>query len=159
VHHLEEEITGELFKVVHGSSLHDVRGTVERYVGLASELRQGCRRAGSRNPLFEAAGREKHELGQICLMRRNLHRLQRHHKQARQDFLALLEDAYDRFPMIGVIDKGIELAGQLDDAWTVHQLSALRQKRGEVWKPGQQDLPQSIAAVPSIVMTASLNNE
>ena len=156
---LRDEITSELFRVVRGSSLHDVRETVERYAGLASELRRELSSPPHDNHLFEAAGRKKYELGQICLMRRNLHRLQRHHNQARQDFLALLEDALDRFPVPGAVDCSIELATQLDDPHAVLTLRALKKKRGEVWNPEQQHLPQSMAAVPSIVMTASLNNE
>jgi hypothetical protein len=90
-------------------------------------------------------------------MRRNLHRLERHHIQASADFIELFERNSERYDPS--IESGIELARQLDDDYTVTHLSALKAKRGEVWNSELQKQHQVMPAVPSLPMTASLNSD
>src|SRR5215203_1539180 len=156
---LRESIAAELIRLERGTNLHDTRETVERYTGLANEIRNAESNKPERNEFFEAAGREKYELGQLCLMRRNLHRLERHHIQARCDFVELLDQISRRFAAAGVIETSIELAQQLEDPKTVDQLSSLKTKRGEVWSSARQGQSQIITSVPPIAMTVSLNKD
>jgi hypothetical protein len=155
---LRESITKELIKLERGTSLHDRRETVDRYAGLAEAIRNTAVQKNRRNELFEAAGRDKYELGQLSLMRRNLHRLERHHSFARRDFVNLLDQASRCVAGEGVLRMGIDLARQLGDNETVQQVCALEVKRGEVWGSVQQEQTQSITP-GSIIMTASLNND
>src|SRR5215213_8559983 len=67
VRDLRESITAELIRVDRGANLHDTRETVDRYTGLANEVRNAAVKNAERNELFEAAGRENYELGQLCL--------------------------------------------------------------------------------------------
>jgi hypothetical protein len=157
---LREAMTAELTRLARGASLHDTRETVERYAGLADAVRETGPEPSGRNALFEAAGREEYRVGQVCLMRRNLRRLKRHHTQARQDFVALLSEVSLRFDESGVVMMGIELARQLEDHATADQLTTLKVKRGELWdsRPMQEQLPAITPAQP-IAMAASANND
>ena len=159
IRYLIESITTELIRLERGTNLHDTRETVDRYTGLAAEVRNAAFEKAGRRELFEAAGREEYKLGQLCLMRRNLRRLERHHIQARRDFVELLDQVSRRFASAGVIGTSLELARQLEDQETVEQLSALKEKRGDVWNSAQQEQSQIITPVPPISMTASLNND
>jgi len=156
---MRESISTELIKLSRGSNLHDLRETVDRYVSLADAARTSNGQARVENKLFEAAGRETYQLSLICLMRRNLHRLERHHIQASTDFVALLELVSDRRDASALLEAGIDLARQLDDHQTVMQLSALKMKWGKVWNSELQGQHQAMAAVPTIPMTASLNSD
>lgn len=156
---MRESLSNELIKCARGSRVHDLRETVDRYVGLAGAARNSIGQAATENELFQAAGREKDQLSSICLMRRNLHRLERHHIQASADFVELFGWISDRPDALASLDSGIEIARQLDDHETVRKLSALRVKRGEVWKSEQLEHHQPMAAVPNMPMTASLNSD
>jgi hypothetical protein len=157
---MRDSISRELIKLSRNSNLHDLRETVDRYVGLADASRISSRSASAVHGLFDAAGRENYELGSICLMRRNLFRLRRHHIQASADFVTLFEHT-SNLPDAGLsLEMAIEIARQLDDHQTVTQLSALKLKRGEVWNselPQQQH--QVRTQVPAIPVTASLNSD
>jgi hypothetical protein len=156
---MRESLSTELIKRARGSNIHDLRETLDRYVGLAGAARNSVGQAAAKNELFEAAGREKDELSSICLMRRNLHRLERHHIQASADFIELFEWGADRPDASASLDLGIEMARQLDDHETVSKLSELKVKRGEVWNSEQLEQHQPMAAVPSMPMTPSLNSD
>jgi hypothetical protein len=157
---MRESVSTEVIKLSRNSNPHDLRETVDRYVGLADAARNSSAQRAIDGGLFRAAGRKNDELGSICLMRRNLRRLERHHIQASADFVDLFEHLLDR-PNISVpLEKGIELARQLDDDKTVLKLRVLRPKKGEVWNselPQQQH--QTRPAVPAIPVTASLNSD
>ena len=159
VRDLRESITAELIRPERGTNLHDTREAVDRYTGLAHEARHAVCADAGRNELFEAAGRKDYELGQHCLMRRNLLRLKRHHIQARRDFVELLDQVSRRSDAVGIIGISIDLARELEDHETVHELSALRVKRGEVWISAQREQSQIRTPVTPIAMTASLNND
>jgi hypothetical protein len=158
IHNLRESITTELIQLNRGSSIHDTRETVDRYTGLADAVRNQVADEHGGNELFEAAGRNDYELGQLSLMRRNLRRLKRHHILARRDFINLLDQSTRRSAGSTILAMGTELARQLEDQETVEELKALEIKRGEVWTSVQQEQSQSITPA-SIVMTASLNND
>ncbi|MEO8574224.1 MAG: hypothetical protein ABI481_09670 [Pyrinomonadaceae bacterium] len=159
VRDLRESIAAELVRLERGTNLHDIRETVDRYTGLANEVRSSASDTKGRNELFEASGRQDYELGQLCLIRRNLRRLERHHIQARYDFVEMLDQVTRRFAALGVIETSMDLARQLEDCETVEQLSALRVKRGYLCGSGQQEQSQTVTPVPSIVMTASLKHD
>lgn len=157
--------TGELLRIevigyVRAARLHDVRETIDRYIGLASAVRDGATATAIGSEFFDAAGRRKHDLAQRCLMRRNLRRLELHHTQARRDLFDLLEEASERFDVSPAVRIAIELATQLDDAKTVRNLRGLIAQWGEVWDSKLKDRPTTVTSVPPIVMTAaSLNND
>jgi hypothetical protein len=159
VRDLRESITAELIRLERGANLHDTRETVDRYTGLAHETRQSGSGEDGCNEFLEAAGRRDYELGQLCLMRRNLLRLKRHHTQARCDFVELLDQVSRRSPATGIIETGIALARELEDHETVNELGNLILNRGEVWSSGQQEQSQIRTSVTPIAMTASLNND
>jgi hypothetical protein len=155
---MRESISTQLIKLTRGSNPHDLRETVDRYVGLADAVRNSTGPAKPvENELFKAAGRETDQLSSICLLRRNLHRLKRHHIQASADFIELFERNGERHD--SSIEAGIELAQQLDDDYTVRHLSALKANKGEVWNSELQKQHQVMPAVPSLPMTASLNSD
>ncbi|HUR98407.1 MAG TPA: hypothetical protein VMZ26_10120 [Pyrinomonadaceae bacterium] len=156
---LRESITIELIKLGRGSNVHGTREVVDRYTGLANEVRYAAKNGEERNELFEAAGRENYDLGQLCLMRRNLRRLEKHHIQARRDFVELVAQVSHRSSAASVFEMSVDLAGRLDDHETVGQLRALKVKRGEVWSSGLQEHSQIVTSAPPIAMTASLNND
>jgi hypothetical protein len=156
---IRESLSTELIKCARGSSIHDLRETIDRYVGLAGAAKNSVGQAATENELFQAAGREKDQLSSICLMRRNLHRLERHHIQASADFVGLFEGSSNRPNASASLDSGIEMARQLDDHDTVRKLGALKVKRGEVWNSEQLEQHQPMAAVPSMPMTPSLNSD
>ena len=156
---MRESISTELIRLARGSNLHDLRETVDRYVGLADTVRVSGGQKLVRHELFDVAGREEGDLGSICLTRRNLRRLERHHTQAREDFVNLLGRVSGSITGRRSVSMGIEIARQLDDDETVQQLSDLEMKRGEVWKSEQQDKPRAATGLPPIAMTASLNND
>lgn len=156
---LRESITAELIRLERGTNIHDTRETVDRYTGLANEARNSVFENAQRNELFEAAGRREYEIGQLCLMRRNLLRLKRHHIQARRDFVELLGQVSRRSVAADIIGISIDLARELEDQETVAELSALKMKRGEVWSSAQQEQSQILTSVTPITMTASLNND
>lgn len=156
---MRESVSTELIKLSRGSNLHDVRETVDRYVGLADAVLNSNGQAPERNELFKAAGRESYQLSSICLMRRNLHRLERHHIKASADFVEQFERSAHGQDASFSLEAGIELARQLDDHYTVKQLIALKVKRAEVWNSELQKQHQAMPAVPSISLTASLNSD
>jgi hypothetical protein len=155
-----DALASELVRAAVGFSVHEVREAIERYAGLADAL--GNDAAGNTKPqsLFAGSGRTRHyELGLVCWARRNRRRLERHHIEARRDFVALLDRASYQDSAAGAIVIGIDLARQLDDTEAVELLKALDVKKGEVWKPQPHEQPQTITSSPPIVMTASLNND
>ncbi len=154
-----ESLTADLARLVRSSNLHDVREAVERYVGLANAVRNTWFPKAGRHEFFEAAGRARYGLGRICLNRRNRSRLERHHIQARRDFVNLFEQIALGGGSSRVITKACDLAWQLEDEITVDELGALQLKRGEVWKSEPQEQSQAIAPVSQMVMTASLNSD
>ena len=159
---MRESLSAGLIRLTRGSNVHDLRETVERYTGLAEAVQIGLRGNTGPGALFEIAGREEYDLGRVCLTRRNLRRLQRHHMQARQDFLALFRKLTNRAAASAVIGMGVDLARQLEDHETVELLNELTAKKGEVWKPTQQEQPQTIVPTsiqPLAMTTVSLNNE
>jgi hypothetical protein len=156
---LRESVTAELIRFERGANLHNTRETVDRYVGLASEVQGASFERAGRNEFFEAAGRRSYELGQLCLMRRNLRRLERHHIQARNDFVELLDQVSRRFAAPGVIGRSLDLARHLEDHDTVGQLIALQAKRGGPWNSAHQEQSQILTSVQPIAVTASLNND
>jgi hypothetical protein len=156
---ISEALRLELIGFGGAAGVHDVRETIDRYVGLAAAARKDGGVTAVGWDFFTAAGRRKHDLAQRCLMRRNLRRLERHHTQASRDLVYLLEEASDRFEISRAVRIAIELASQLEDDYTVKQLRDLAVQRGEVWKSRQQDRPQTVTSVPQIAMTASLNND
>ncbi|MEP6705170.1 MAG: hypothetical protein ABJB34_10235 [Acidobacteriota bacterium] len=156
---LRERITAEMIRLARGSNLHDTRETVDRYTGLADAVRQGTSDKEGRNELFEAAGRENYGLGELVMVRRNLHRLRRHHIHARRDFLNLLDQVSRRFGSIDLLYTGIDLASELGDLEAVERLNALKVKRGEVWTAVQHEEARAITPAPPIVMTGSLHND
>ena len=152
-----EELRMEL--IGFGAGVHDVRETIDRYVGLADAARNSSAVTAVGGDLFNAAGRRKHDVAQRCLMRRNLRRLGRHHTQASSDLVYLLEEASERFEISRAVRIAIELALQLEDDNTVKHLRDLVVQRGEVWESRQQDRRKTVTSVPQIAMTASLNND
>ena len=156
---ISEALRMEVIGFGGAARVHDVRETIDRYVGLADATRKSGGVTGFGGDLFDAAGRRKHDLAQLCLMRRNLRRLERHHTQASCDLVSLLEEASGRFEISRAVRIAIELALQLEDDGTVQHLRDLVVHRGEVWESRQQDRPQTVTSVPQIAMTASLNND
>ncbi|MEP7147635.1 MAG: hypothetical protein ABI857_01960 [Acidobacteriota bacterium] len=157
---MRELVSAQLIKLARVSNLHDLREILDRYAGLADAVRNSIDKTSFGHPIFEAAGREKSALGSLCLMRRNLRQLERHHIQARRDLVFMFgQIGGGGHEALETIEMGKELARQLGDDETVEELHALKVKKGEVWKSEQLEHAQSIAAGPPIVMTASLSND
>jgi hypothetical protein len=157
---IRESMSAELIRWIRGTNIHDIRETVDRYVGLADAARTATRQKTARHELFEAAGREEYYLGQLCLMRRNRRRLERHHIQAREDFLALFRQASLPITAADAIRMGIDLARRLDDSETVERLSRLASRseisNADERKPGRVITSTSVSP---LALTASLHNE
>ncbi len=157
---MRESISAELIKLARVSNLHDLREILDRYTGLADAVRNSIGIPSFGHAIFEAAGRKNSDLGSLCLMRRNLRQLERHHIQARRDLVVMFgQIGGGGHEALETIEMGKELARQLNDDETVEELNALRVKKGEVWKSEQREQAQRITAGPLIVMTASLNND
>ncbi len=157
---MRESVISQLIKLSRVSNLHDLREILDRYTGLADALKNSIGTTSFRHAIFEAAGRKNADLGSLCLMRRNLRQLERHHIQARRDLVVMFgQIGGDGHEALETIEIGKELARQLGDDETVEELNALKVKKGEVWKSKQREHAQSITPGPPIMMTASLNND
>ena len=154
-----ESLRMELMGFPGAAGMHDVRETIDRYIGLTGAARNIGRSILVGAELFGAAGRRQHDLAQRCLMRRNLRRLEQHHTQARRDLVNLLEEVSERFDASDAVGTAIELGRQLEDGDIVKDLRDLKVQRGEVWDSRQQDRPHTVTSVPRMAMTASLNND
>jgi len=119
-------------------SMHDVRETLERYVGLSLAINGNRRHEGSTHALFEATESAGSELQTVCLLRRNRRRLERHHIYARRDFLAIFQQLSPTGR--SAMSLGLELASRLGDREAVRQLRDHAGTWGEVWNPQHNEL-------------------
>jgi len=155
---LSERLKAELVRSSGQSGMRDIREVVDRYVGLTEALNDGD--PVGQGDLFEAAGRPANALGRICLTRRNRHRLEVHHSQARRDFIELLEPA-DLIENVTTFAIAIELAKRLNDLPAIESLGRFTTRMGEVCYPKQDQQTFTSANAPTgsqplIATTASL---
>ena len=75
-------------------SIFDFRETVERYAGLSLAVQNDIH-GDSEREIFRAAKNENVKIGAVCLHRRNRNKLFRHQKEARRDYLEIVEQLSD----------------------------------------------------------------
>lgn len=157
---LRADVRSELVRLGAGVGMHDARDTVDRYVGLASAIRNDVPLGGSAHEnLFEAAGRAEFGLGVRCVRIRNRQRLERHHIQSRAEFLKLLADAAGSNESDAALKSALKLARQLGDTEMFDGVRDLMTGKAEVWNSESKQHSQSLNVIPVIAATGSLNSD
>ena len=116
------------------------RETFDRYVGLSLEVNKAESVGDTKTAeLLRISGRETDAAAEACLSRRNANRLNRHHIDAREQFLESIE----RSKEFNAVVLAFELAGVVGDVEAEKYLSRLighDEARGEVWKSQDQQV-------------------
>jgi hypothetical protein len=115
------------------------RETVERFAGLSLALERIDAGSGEAE-LFRVSGHGDARVGDACLRRRNAARLERHHKQAREQFLRLAASTERRRLLDGLADLAAAV-GDLEAAEIIANRAAenvLSGAAGEIWIPKQE---------------------
>lgn len=101
-------------------SIFDFRETAERYTGLTMAAQNDPDKDWGKE-IFLAAKNEKHELGKICLQRRNRKRLAFHQTEARRDFLQIIKQLTDSISDRETLERSsLEMVGLLND-WAARE--------------------------------------
>jgi hypothetical protein len=115
------------------------RETVERFAGLSLALGRIDAGAGEAE-LFRVSGHRDARVGDACLRRRNAARLERHHKQARDQFLRLAAST-ERRRLLGGLVQLAAAVGDLEAAEIIANRAAetvLSEAAGEIWIPKRE---------------------
>jgi hypothetical protein len=116
-------------------SIFDFRETAERYAGLTMAAQNEPDKDWGKE-LFRAASIEKHELGKICLQRRNRKRLAFHQIEARRDFLQIIKQLSDSISDMKMLERSsLEMIGLLNDSAareTLEKMFAENMQTGKV---------------------------
>ena len=163
---LTDKIRGKLRKADGLSVMSESREVLERYVGLASVSETWAPdEVDTKSELMRAAGREDDPIAVACLMRRNQRGVDRHHKKARRDFLALFENlaVVDPEAAHDAVGLASQLARALDDKKALDGLHAIAEQiKDEVCDPNEHRsvLSNISSGVPPLAMkTAHSNND
>ena len=151
-----------LIRSTEGLSVHDVRDTIERYIGLANAVGQEEFDVTVTHPIFEAVGRSDGSTATACLNRRNKNRLERHCRWARQDFLMLFEYLPERPEAVMVYNVGLDLTRLLKDETGYEELADRMAKLEAVWTREQDGQSTSIFTKqtrPLAVTTSPINGD
>jgi hypothetical protein len=132
---IRKRLSTELVGTLPELSVYDLRDVLDRYVGLSIMANETTPATdGPPAFMFSAAGRERYELGVLCLTRRNRRRVLGRHSAVRYEFLNLFERLSERHPKRDAhLALGIDLARELKDDNTVDLLQALASNG----RPGQ----------------------
>ena len=126
----------------HGPLLTSAdRDVIDRYVGLALAIAD-TGPAHKIPEIFRVIGREDGPAGAACLMRRNLARLRSHHKDAREQFLALAGSSDRPALSIGLASIA-ELVGDGDAADRIANRlreDVTKMTAENIWVPEQEYL-------------------
>ena len=140
-----------LLDTLDDRSIFQYREVFDRYAGLA--LAVSSTSAIDENELFRVAGSKDPELSNVCLNRRNRKRLEFHHIQARNDFLAAVSKLSDEAAAEnGIRDLAVRLAVLVRDGEAMRELEVIFPGQNgrkfsvsntelEVWKPPTPNEP------------------